>query len=93
MYFLFKILSWSALFGVAAMVLTLPIPGFIAQLTTNVQTARMEATDARVDAITEAVGALRIIKMFGWEEKIKARISAKREVELGLTWKRRILSL
>lgn len=93
LYLLFQILSWSALFGVGAMILTLPIPGLITKLSTDVQTERMESTDARVDSITEAIGALRIIKMFGWEDKIKARIAAKREVELHLTWKRRIYNL
>ncbi|GMK55604.1 hypothetical protein CspeluHIS016_0206600 [Cutaneotrichosporon spelunceum] len=93
LYLLYQVLSYSALFGVAAMVLTLPLPGWFTALATRVQTDKMSATDARVDAITEAVGALRMIKMFGWEEKIKARIAAKREVELKLTWKRRMLNL
>lgn len=75
------------------MILTLPLPGWFTALATRVQTEKMEATDVRVDTITEAVGALRIIKMFGWEDKIKARISAKREIELELTWKRRVLNL
>lgn len=75
------------------MILTLPLPGWFTALASRVQTDKMDATDARVDAITEAVSALRIIKMFGWEEKIKARIAAKREVELKLTWKRRVLNL
>lgn len=75
------------------MILTLPLPGWFTALATRVQTEKMEATDARVDTITEAVGALRIIKMFGWEDKIKARIAAKRETELELTWKRRVLNL
>ncbi|BEJ16010.1 hypothetical protein CspHIS471_0506150 [Cutaneotrichosporon sp. HIS471] len=93
LYLLYEVLSYSALFGVAAMVLTLPLPGWFTALATRVQTEKMEATDARVDAVTEAVGALRIIKMFGWEEKIKARIAVKREAELKLTWKRRVLNL
>lgn len=93
MYILYKMLSWSALLGVLALLLTLPIPGWITKLSAGVQTAKMEATDARVDTVTEAIGALRIIKMFGWEDRIKARISAKREEELVLTWKRRLLNL
>lgn len=93
MYILYKMLSWSALLGVLALLLTLPIPGWITKLSANVQSSKMEATDARVDTVTEAIGALRIIKMFGWEDRIKARISAKREDELVLTWKRRLLNL
>lgn len=53
----------------------------------------MKSTDIRVDAVTEAVGALRIIKMFGWEDRIKKRIAGKREDELALTWKRRLMDL
>jgi hypothetical protein len=75
------------------MILTFPVPGLITKWATDVQNQRMEKTDARVDAITEAVGALRIIKMFGWEERIKARVAAKREVELEWTWKRRLMDL
>ncbi len=34
-----------------------------------------------------------MIKMFGWEERIKVRVATKREKELGLIWKRRLMSL
>lgn len=71
----------------------MPIPGMITKWATEIQNARMKKTDARVDVVTESIGALRIIKMFGWEERIKSRISAKREEELDLTWKRRLMDL
>jgi len=65
----------------------------ITKWATDIQNERMEKTDARVDVVTESVGALRIIKMFGWEDRIKARIAAKREEELKWTWKRRLMDL
>jgi hypothetical protein len=34
-----------------------------------------------------------MIKLFGWEKKLDARISEKREVELVWTWKTKILEL
>lgn len=40
-----------------------------------------------------AIGALRMIKMFGWEDRIKERIAVKREDELNLIWKRRLVNL
>jgi hypothetical protein len=40
-----------------------------------------------------AIGALRMIKMFGWEDRIKERIAVKREDELDLIWKRRLVNL
>lgn len=50
-------------------------------------------TDSRIDVVTEAVGALRMLKMFAWEERMKSRIYDKREVELNLIWKRRLAYL
>lgn len=58
-----------------------------------------------MDTITEAIGAvssdlvgcvdsqLRMIKMFGWENRIKERVAAKREDEITLIWKRRLMTL
>lgn len=34
-----------------------------------------------------------MIKMFGWEERIKLRVATKREAELTLIWRRRLMSL
>ncbi|KAL1411644.1 hypothetical protein Q8F55_002608 [Vanrija albida] len=90
---LWKLLGWASLFGVVTMIIGLPIPGYATKLATKVQTDRMEATDARVASVTEAIGALRIIKMFGWEDRIKARIASKRETELKLIWDRRVVNI
>lgn len=76
--------------GMLLMAVTLPIPGQLSKLNAQYQKKRMEATDARVDVITEAIGALRMLKMFAWEGRMKERISEKREVELGMIWKRRV---
>jgi ABC-type multidrug transport system fused ATPase/permease subunit len=102
--FLYRILSWSrsihveeltigALIGIVVMIITLPIPSLLTKISADLQAEKMTATDARVDVITEAVGALKMLKMFAWEDRIKERISAKREVELHVIWKRRIVSL
>jgi ABC-type multidrug transport system fused ATPase/permease subunit len=75
------------------MLVTLPLPGMLTKLNASIQQQRMVATDGRIDVVTEAVNALRMLKMFAWEERIKERISAKREVELGLIWKRRLATM
>nr|XP_031862945.1 uncharacterized protein CI109_001420 [Kwoniella shandongensis]KAA5530017.1 hypothetical protein CI109_001420 [Kwoniella shandongensis] len=92
-YLLYNILSWSALVGMVVMIITLPAPGLMTKLSADVQRQRMSATDSRVDTITEMIGALRIIKMFGWESRVKERVAAKREDELNLLWKRRLLEI
>ena len=39
-------------------------------------------TDARVQVVTEAMNIVRMIKVFGWEERIEEKITGKREEEL-----------
>ncbi|ORX36515.1 hypothetical protein BD324DRAFT_651753 [Kockovaella imperatae] len=91
--FLYNILSWSSVIGMLFMAVTLPVPGLITKWTADIQNKRMAATDVRVDTITEVVGALRMVKMFGWEDRIKERVASKREHELDWIYKRRLASL
>ena len=80
--FLYQILSWSALVGMAVTLVTLPIPGYLAKLMNTTQQDLMKATDSRIQTITEAVNTLRMVKLFAWEEKISERISEKRAAEM-----------
>ena len=66
----------------AVMLACLPIPAYLVKKLQEVQKALMKKTDARVQAATEMMGVLRMIKMFGWEGKIAERLSAKRAEEL-----------
>ncbi|EIW66578.1 hypothetical protein TREMEDRAFT_65446 [Tremella mesenterica DSM 1558] len=97
---LYRILSWSSIIGIMTLVATLPLPGLITKRNAQFQQQRMLATDSRVDTITEAINSasgctvkLRMVKMFAWEDRMKERISAKREVELDLIWRRRLMTL
>ena len=69
------------------MIACLPIPGYLARKQQEVQTTLMKKTDARVQAATEMMGVIRMIKMFGWERRIAERIAYKRAEELH--WLRR----
>ncbi|KAK0203772.1 hypothetical protein DFS33DRAFT_1431870 [Desarmillaria ectypa] len=91
--FLYVILGWSAFVGLAVIILMFPAPGFLAKLTQDVQAATLKKTDARVQAVTEIVNVLRMVKLFGWEHKMNDRISSKREEELVWIRKRQFLDL
>lgn len=80
--FLYQILSWSGLVGMALTFVTLPVPGYLAKLMNTTQRNLMKATDDRIQTITEAVSTLRMVKLFAWEEQISQRISEKRKIEL-----------
>ncbi|KAJ6559886.1 P-loop containing nucleoside triphosphate hydrolase protein [Mycena capillaripes] len=88
--FLYAVLGWSSFVGMGTMVILFPISGFAAQLLQVIQKGRIKAADARVGAIQETMNVLRMIKLFGWEDKMLARVNAKREEELYWIWKREI---
>ena len=52
--FLYGILGISALFGMASMVLCLPVPGYVAAKMNAIQKETMKATDSKVQSITES---------------------------------------
>ncbi|KAH7905269.1 P-loop containing nucleoside triphosphate hydrolase protein, partial [Hygrophoropsis aurantiaca] len=92
-WILYGILGWSALVGLATMVVLSPIPGYVTRKFQTVQVAKMEKTDARVQTVTETMNVLRMIKLFGWEAKMDKKITEKREDELGWIWKQKILEI
>ncbi|CAE6487644.1 unnamed protein product [Rhizoctonia solani] len=90
---LYWILGWSAVVGMTCMVLIFPLPGKIAHLVNGIQGEKMKKTDARIQIITEVMSVIRMIKLFGWETKIRAQVEEKRETELHWYKKKRILVL
>ena len=64
------------------MIICLPVPGFLTRLLQNIQKSLMRKTDARVETATEMMSVIRMIKMFGWENKIAERLEIRRTEEL-----------
>ncbi|KAH6916785.1 ATP-binding cassette transporter [Coprinopsis sp. MPI-PUGE-AT-0042] len=93
MVLLYTILGWSAMVGLAVMVICLPLPGYVAKLIQDVQVARMKKTDARLQSVSETMNILRMVKLFGWERKMDDVIREKREEELSFIWKRQVFGL
>ncbi|OSX63327.1 hypothetical protein POSPLADRAFT_1074001 [Postia placenta MAD-698-R-SB12] len=83
-WFLYDVLGWSALAGMALMVLMLPLPSTLSGKIRGVHAEKMKRTDSRVQAVTEAMSVIRMIKLFGWGSRLSKQLSAKREDEL--TW-------
>ncbi|KAI0793372.1 hypothetical protein C8Q75DRAFT_749936 [Abortiporus biennis] len=90
-WFLYAILGWSSIVGLAATALLFPIPGFIANYIQRIQVRKMKKTDARVQTVTEIMNVIRMIKLFGWEPKVNEQVAEKREEELVYQKKFRLL--
>ncbi|RDX45542.1 P-loop containing nucleoside triphosphate hydrolase protein [Lentinus brumalis] len=91
--FLYQIMGWSALVGFAAMLLTLPVPGYITKHIQGTQREKMRRTDSRVQFVTEMMNVIRMVKLFGWEPRIASQIDEKREEELVAVRKNRMYGL
>lgn len=53
-WFLYVVLGWSAFAGLATMILTFPVPGWIASKVHTISKERMKKTDARIQQVTES---------------------------------------
>lgn len=90
--FLYQILSWSALIGMLVNFLTLPIPGMLAKLLNDAQADLMKVTDKRVQAVSEALTTLRLVKTFAWEENVMKQLAVKRDAEIKAIKRTKILN-
>ncbi|TDL20550.1 P-loop containing nucleoside triphosphate hydrolase protein [Rickenella mellea] len=80
--FLYYILGWSAFVGMGVIVLCLPLPAYVGKLVMQAQKGKMGKTDARVQAVSETMNVLRMVKLFAWEIKMLDQITQKRDTEL-----------
>lgn len=86
--YLYTVLGWSSLAGVAIMCITIPLNYLVAKKFASLQDQNMAVTDKRVDKTNEALNAVRIIKYFAWEQFFADGILKLRGKELDLLYRR-----
>ncbi|KAH9894788.1 multidrug resistance-associated ABC transporter [Cubamyces lactineus] len=91
--FMYSVLGWSALVGLATLVALLPFPGYLSSWIQSFQKGMMSTTDARVQIINEVLNVIRMIKLFGWEPRVAAQIEERRLAELKFLSKTRWLEI
>ena len=79
---LYSLLGYASIAGFAIMVLLLPVKIFIARGFSKVQAHIMAATDTRIQATSELIQNIRVIKSFAWEDSFLSDIQGKRNLEL-----------
>jgi ATP-binding cassette, subfamily C (CFTR/MRP), member 1 len=67
MYFLIKLVGMAAVYGVAFLLCTLSLQGYIAVKQVGIQRSQMMRTDARVKLVNEILHSIKIIKLCAWE--------------------------
>lgn len=79
---LYRILGFSSIAGIGAMLLLLPVNLMVARRFAAISRKISAATDARVDTTNEVLTNIRVIKFFAWEKRFINHVNEKRTTEL-----------
>ncbi|KAJ3867511.1 P-loop containing nucleoside triphosphate hydrolase protein [Lentinula novae-zelandiae] len=102
--FLYKLLGWSAFVGLGLTFVMVPITGAATKSLHGVQHEILEFRFLQMVIYSQryipplmsyisVVNVLRMVKLFGWEEKMSGKIAQKRAVELKASRKARLIEL
>ncbi|KAI0014468.1 ABC transporter [Xylariaceae sp. FL0662B] len=83
---LYKLLDWSALVGIATMLVLSPLPVIIGRRMVSIQRDMKRIQDSRISVISEYLASIRAIKYFAWEDAIIKRVNEIRSSEQKKIW-------
>ncbi|KAJ2042756.1 hypothetical protein H4S04_007127, partial [Coemansia sp. S16] len=76
---LYNTLGWSVFAGVAIMVVSIPLNGWISGRMRELQIGQMKNKDKRTSMIDEALSGVKVIKLYAWERMFLGKIQHVRE--------------
>jgi ATP-binding cassette subfamily C (CFTR/MRP) protein 1 len=79
---LYQQVGWSALTGLAVLVLFFPLAGFLTGKQIKYQALCAAETDKRIILVNEMILGIRVIKYYAWERPFLHEVDAQREKEL-----------
>ena len=86
MYLLYGQLGYAAFGGLGVMLIFLPVTQRIVLLTRDYQKVVLQYKDKRIKLQTEALGGMKIVKLYGWEDPLGSELKRLREKELSALW-------
>ncbi|XP_015785720.1 multidrug resistance-associated protein 1 [Tetranychus urticae] len=81
-YFLYQELGYSSFFGLAAMVIMIPLNGVVVKWSQDFQVKFMKQKDERVKFMNEVLSGMKILKFYAWEESFLHHVNGLRHKEL-----------
>ncbi|KAJ3374928.1 Multidrug resistance-associated protein 1 [Allomyces arbusculus] len=85
LYMLYLQIGWSMVMAVAVITLSSPVVGSLGGKLMALRMAIMKQISARTKLMTETVGAMKTLRLYGWTGYLRDRILAIRDKELQLT--------
>ncbi|KAI8965592.1 abc transporter [Daldinia sp. FL1419] len=93
MTFLYQLLGWSSLVGVAVLLSLTALPARLSGRQSRLHGLVMEVTDRRLSRISEYLQSIRTLKFFAWEDVAGRMVNAIRATEQQRIWKRNVTSM
>eukprot|EP00026_Physarum_polycephalum_P000575 Phypoly_transcript_00576.p1 GENE.Phypoly_transcript_00576~~Phypoly_transcript_00576.p1 ORF type:complete len:1455 (+),score=279.81 Phypoly_transcript_00576:408-4367(+) len=79
---MYRVIGWPTFVGLGFMILTFPTNGIIAKKMTEVRRHLVTFTDFRVKTTSEILTAIKIIKLYAWEDSFAQRVTEARKTEI-----------
>eukprot|EP01133_Synstelium_polycarpum_P002620 gene2620-3012_t len=83
---LYRQIGWPTFVGLGFMLFMVPLNGFAAKKLTEVRRMMIRFTDARVKTTNEILQAIKIIKLYAWEDSFAQRVAQRRGAEVKLLY-------
>uniref|UniRef100_A0A914Z5P9 ABC transmembrane type-1 domain-containing protein n=1 Tax=Panagrolaimus superbus TaxID=310955 RepID=A0A914Z5P9_9BILA len=72
----------NVLYGVGVIIAFLPLNGFLVNTATKCEQRQMDYKDARLKLMTDVLSGVKVLKLYAWEESMRARIAEIRTKEV-----------
>ncbi|XP_063585006.1 multidrug resistance-associated protein 1-like isoform X1 [Penaeus indicus] len=82
LYFLWDLLGPSVLSGLAVMIILIPVNGFMANRTKQLQIKQMKNKDQRVKLMNEILNGIKVLKLYAWEPSFEDQVLSVRSKEI-----------
>lgn len=84
LYFLYEQIGVSAFYGVAILLLYLPLQAYLSRLTSRLRLRTAQRTDRRVRMMNEIIAGIQVIKMYAWEQPFEKLVASTRASEMSV---------
>ncbi|WBW73572.1 ABC transmembrane transporter Abc1/Ybt1 [Schizosaccharomyces osmophilus] len=93
MFFLHRLLGWSAYVGVLLAISSALLPLLISSKLAELTSISNRSSDDRIRFTTEILRSIRVTKFFGWEKPMLQKVREKRNIEIANIWRLNILDI
>nr|QNH67882.1 ATP-binding cassette transporter subfamily C member 1 X7 [Brachionus rotundiformis] len=91
-WMLYKFLGYATFFGLASMLLFLPLNAFFAKKSKKIRRDKYKIQDSRIKMMNEILSGIRVIKFYGWEISFEKIVKKLRSSEITNLIKAALLS-